>query len=43
MRQKLMKKNNLYYSEWHTSGPRLSNEKVMRKLLNAKEVVEVTY
>jgi len=43
MRKKLMKKNNLYYSEWYTSGGRANQERVMRKLLDSKEVIEVIY
>jgi putative Mg2+ transporter-C (MgtC) family protein len=43
MRRKLMKKNNLYYSEWFTAGGRLSQEDVMKKLLHSSEVLEVTY
>lgn len=43
MRRKLMKKNNLYYSEWFTAGGRLSQEDVMKRLLHSSEVLEVTY
>lgn len=43
MRRKLMKKNNAYYSEWYTSGPRVNSEKVLRKLLESKEISEVVY
>ena len=43
MRRKLMKKNNLYYSEWFTAGGRVSQEDVMKRLLHSAEVLEVTY
>lgn len=43
MRKKLMKKNNLYYSEWFTTGPRAGQEKAIKRLLDSKEVMEVVY
>lgn len=43
LRQKLMKRNSQFYSEWYTSGPRLHQGDVVRKLLESKEVIEVTY
>lgn len=43
IRRKLMKKNNQYYGEWYTTGGRPSQEKVLRRLLDSKEVLEVIY
>jgi putative Mg2+ transporter-C (MgtC) family protein len=43
MRRKLMKKNNLFHSEWYTRGGRQSLERAMKRLLESKEVIEVTY
>lgn len=43
LRRKLMKKNNLYYSEWFTAGGRLSQDDAMKRLLHSSEVLEVTY
>ena len=43
LRHKLMKKNNQFHSEWYTSGPRLHQRDVVRKLLESKEVIEVLY
>lgn len=43
MRSKVMKKNNLYYSEWYTTGGRIAQEKVKRHMLEAPSVLEVTY
>jgi putative Mg2+ transporter-C (MgtC) family protein len=41
--RKLMKKNNLYYSEWYTTGGRAGQEKAMKRLVDSKEVIEVVY
>ncbi len=43
LRRKLMKKADLYYSEWYVSGPRLEQKSVVRKLLENKHVRELTY
>ena len=43
MRRKVMKKNNLYYSEWFTTGGRAAQDKVKRHMLEAPSVLEVTY
>ncbi len=43
LRRKLMKKNNLYYSEWYTAGGRKKQEGCMRQLLAQKGIIEVTY
>lgn len=43
IRSKVMKRQNIYYSEWYTSGPRKGQEQVLAKLLDNKEVLEVTY
>lgn len=43
MRFKVMKKNGFYYSEWYTAGPHVNNAKVMKQLLAAKDIMEVTY
>ncbi|MBI5631732.1 MAG: MgtC/SapB family protein [Elusimicrobia bacterium] len=43
MRRKLMKKNGFYYSEWYTTGSRASQEKVMKRLIDFKDVMEVSY
>ena len=43
MRQKVMKKNNLLYSEWFTTGGRASQERLKDKLLSCPSVLEVTY
>ncbi|MFI5347074.1 MAG: MgtC/SapB family protein [Elusimicrobiota bacterium] len=43
LRRKLMKKAGLYYSEWYVAGPRLEQKNVVRKLLDNKHVVELTY
>lgn len=41
--RKLMKKDQHYYSEWYTTGGREGQEHMMRKLLESKDVIEVTY
>ena len=43
MRRKVMKKNNLYYSEWFTTGGRSAQDKVKARLLTSPWVLEVTY
>lgn len=43
MRRKVMKKNNLYYSEWFTTGGRAAQDKVKAMLLESSSVLEVTY
>jgi len=43
MRSKVMKKNNLYYSEWFTTGGRAAQAKVKEHMLTAPSVLEVTY
>ncbi len=43
MRSKVMKKNNLYYSEWFTTGGRAGQDRVKRHLLESPTVLEVTY
>jgi putative Mg2+ transporter-C (MgtC) family protein len=43
LRRKLMKKAGRYYSEWYVSGPRMEQKSVVRKLLEHKHVVELTY
>lgn len=43
LRRKLMKKNDLFYSEWYTSGPRLTQKDVVKQLIDSKDVLEVTY
>jgi len=43
LRRKLMKRANLYYSEWYVAGPRLEQKSVVRKLLESKHVRELTY
>lgn len=43
LRRKLMKKADLYYSEWYVSGPRLEQKSVVRMLLENKHVRELTY
>lgn len=43
LRRKLMKRANLYYSEWYVSGPRLEQKNVVRLLLDNKNVRELTY
>lgn len=43
LRRKLMKRNNLYYSEWYTKGGRSSQEKVLSRLLESKEVLDLSY
>ena len=43
MRRKVMKKNNLYYSEWFTTGGRANQEKLKAALLHSESVLEVTY
>lgn len=41
--RKLMKKNQLYYSEWFTTGARHGQEAAMKKLLHSQDVIEVVY
>lgn len=41
--RKLMKKNNLFHSEWHTAGGRKKQENVMAQLVGSDDVLEVTY
>ncbi len=43
LRRKLMKKSDLYYSEWYVAGPRLEQKNVVRMLLENKHVRELTY
>ena len=43
LRRKLMKKADLYYSEWYVAGPRLEQKSVVRMLLENKHVRELTY
>ncbi|MEK7857692.1 MAG: MgtC/SapB family protein [Elusimicrobiota bacterium] len=43
LRRKLMKKNDLFYSEWYTSGARLTQKDVVKQLIDSKDVLEVTY
>lgn len=43
LRRKLMKRENLYYSEWYVAGPRLEQKNVVRMLLDNKHVRELTY
>ena len=43
LRRKLMKRANLYYSEWYVAGPRLEQKNVVRLLLDNKHVRELTY
>lgn len=43
LRRKLMKRANLYYSEWYVAGPRLEQKSVVRRLLENKHVRELTY
>ena len=43
LRRKLMKKADLYYSEWYVAGPRLEQKNVVRMLLENKHVRELTY
>ncbi|MBI4060330.1 MAG: MgtC/SapB family protein [Elusimicrobia bacterium] len=43
LRRKLMKKADLYYSEWYVAGPRLEQKNVVRLLLDNKHVRELTY
>lgn len=43
LRRKLMKRSNLYYSEWYVAGPRLEQKNVVRLLLDNKHVRELTY
>ena len=43
LRRKLMKKSDLYYSEWYVAGPRLEQKSVVRLLLENKHVRELTY
>src|SRR3989338_8916940 len=43
LRRKLMKRSNLYYSEWYTKGGRGDHEKVLERLLESKEVLDLSY
>lgn len=43
MDQKVMKKNNLYHSEWWTSGPSVKQDRVAQALLQSDQVIEVTF
>src|SRR3989338_4030805 len=43
LRRKLMKRANLYYSEWYVAGPRLEQKNVVRMLLDNRHVRELTY
>lgn len=43
LRRKLMKRANLYFSEWYVAGPRLEQKNVVRMLLDNKHVRELTY
>ena len=40
---KVMKKNNLYHSEWRTAGPSSRQDRASRDLLQSSQVIEVTY
>ena len=40
---KVMKKNNLYYSEWWTAAPKSSLDKAADELLKSDDMVEVSY
>ena len=43
MDHKVMKKNNLYHSEWWTGGPAAAQERVARALLQSDQVIEVLF
>jgi putative Mg2+ transporter-C (MgtC) family protein len=43
MHQKVMKRNNLYHSEWATSGPTDRQARVAHELLQSEQVMEVTF
>ncbi|PIR15568.1 MAG: magnesium transporter MgtC [Elusimicrobia bacterium CG11_big_fil_rev_8_21_14_0_20_64_6] len=43
LRRKLMKRANLYYSEWYVAGPRLEQKSVVRLILDNKHVRELSY
>lgn len=43
MRRKIMKVDQNYHTEWFTSGPRKSMEKVIKKLIDSPDVKEVIY
>ena len=43
MHHKVMKKNNLYHSEWATTGPTQRQARVAEELLRSDKVMEVTY
>ncbi|MBI4375474.1 MAG: MgtC/SapB family protein [Elusimicrobia bacterium] len=43
MRRKIMKKNNQWYSEWYVSGGRKGQEKAVRRLLESKDVLDLSY
>ena len=43
MRRKLMKRNNLYYSEWFTTGGKQGQDKLKKRLLECPGVLEVIY
>jgi putative Mg2+ transporter-C (MgtC) family protein len=41
--RKVMKKDEMYHSEWYVSGPRLDHKELARKLLENAHVKELTY
>ena len=43
VRRKVMKRNNLYHSEWVTFGPPVSQYQAARELLRAADIIELTY
>jgi uncharacterized membrane protein YhiD involved in acid resistance len=43
LRRKLMKKNNLYYSEWFATGGRVNQDTAQKRLMACEAVFEVTY
>ncbi len=43
MHHKVMKKNNLYHSEWWTSGTQAGQAHAAKQLLKSDKVMEVTY
>jgi putative Mg2+ transporter-C (MgtC) family protein len=43
MRRKVMKRDNLYHSEWWTSGSPSGQDKVVRELLKSENIIEVNY
>lgn len=41
--RKVMKRNNLYHSEWFTTGSPRGQESAVREMLQSSHVIEVTY